>query len=261
MPGSPVFDPLGPPRIISFALSQQAGRGSSPVRLGLFCTTLLIRRPLHYSSQKLTVDGNESNVWEAGFFKRDGSDTNGRGDKPHHSTWVTATSLTRLQQWACRDYALRKGMDDWFFGASSTFGDIVERWRPPGLSGWGSWVIRSTLTTTYSLIPSHRWANAGTKLQETMEDWCFGKTVGSPDMHIMYTRVPYPRSRTIRVVIINGEIVIHISRSIFTFFVTSSSLVRAIRFANCNTDLSTITNNWLFGYVTTRGSSHYITYE
>lgn len=265
MPGPPVFNPFGPPSAIPFRLSQQAGRGSSPVRLGLFTREILSGRPLQYSTQRLTVDGNESDVWSALFFKREGSDTAERGDLPFRSVWVTAASLTRLQPWASRDYGLRKVMDDWFLGASSTPGNVLERWRPDGLNSWGGWVVRSPLATVGSLTPNHQWANGGTKLQEVLEDWHFGKTAGSPDMHIMYTRVPYPPEKYLRVTFSEGAAVQRPSRKTLRFFVTLEALIRPHKFGNNymdpvpavvtvsvngETEFNATSRRWFFGYET-----------
>lgn len=245
MPGSPVFSPFDLPRTIPFRLSQYNGRGSTPLRLGLYTQTLLTRRPLKYSTQDLGENEAGSNLWEAGFFKGEWSDTHYFGDLPYRSVWVTTAALTRLQRWASRDYALRKVMDDWFLGTPGTWGNVVERWRPDGLNSWGG---RSVWTTRPSLTPPLGWANADTLLQEKFEDWFFGRTAGSPDMHIMYTRAPYPLEKQLRLTVVLGRAVEHPSRRVFDFFVTTESLARVDRWANDEDALETVAERWFFGH-------------
>lgn len=150
-----------------------------------------------YGGGRLSRDGNGMTMWEAAFFRLPVSDTLARGGWPLQSLLVTPELPRKAVTYASRDYALRKVMDDWFFGASSTFGRPVERARTlqdsaagtGGILGWGH---RSVWTTVASLIPNHRFGNDDTTIKTKMEGWFFGKTEGSPDVHVLYTLGYYP---------------------------------------------------------------------
>lgn len=179
-------------------LNSGTGVASAPLLLGLVTREALT--PVHYFGMPLlVVTGNNQTVWEAAFFKLLPSDTSQRGDLPIAVLWVTRESLTRQQGYANRDYALRKVCDDWFLGASSTFGRPVERSRLQqttadigGVLGWGSFPVLHDRVTRESLTPNHAWANDDTTLRTKMLDWFLGRTAGSADVHILYRLGRYP---------------------------------------------------------------------
>lgn len=138
------------------------------------------------------VNGNGMTVWQSWWFKLPVYSATNAGRYLYDSDFVTPEALTKDVRWGSRDYALRKVADDWFFGASSTFGTIVERVRIPVLNGWGGGAFAADLVTPDSLVREHRHGNDDGRLKEVMEDWFFGRTAGSPDLHIVLTRRRYP---------------------------------------------------------------------
>ena len=178
----------------------QDGKGAFPFAQGQSrITRASLGRSLTYGSARPAMDGNNLNFAGKFFFRLSQSGTSGRGSGSLFTgsgqllnQRVTRESLVRQQGWASRDYALRKVMDDWFFAASPPFGRPVIRARTlqdaiadtGGILGWG---FRSPLVTRESLTRDLHYANGGTTLQTKMEDWFFGKTTGSADIHILYT--------------------------------------------------------------------------
>lgn len=174
-------------------LYQQGGKGQSPLSFGWLTLDALV--PEHrWAGTRLRVTGNNSTMWEGLFFRLQVGTTAYRGDLLNAVTdLVSIESLAKWQQFGSRDYALRKTVGSWFLGASLPFGRPVERARKlqdavadtGGVLGWG---YNSTLTTLESLVPNHAFGNKDTKLQTTLLDWFLGRTTGSEDMHVLYTR-------------------------------------------------------------------------
>lgn len=209
----------------------------------------------------LDVDGNGQTLWEAWFFKRDISTTSQRGPWPLAPVWITEDSLMKDMRWASRDYALRKISDDWFFGASSTFGQPVERSLMVGVNGWGGWPLLSDLVSKEALTPNHRWGNADTELQTDTEDWFFGKTAGSEDMSILYTYGAYPEDKSLRIEVLQGRLLELVPRrNIYSDF-DSTALIRDHRFGNSDDTLGTVLTRWFFGYTSYPDLTMSITYE
>ena len=172
----------------------QGGKGSSPQRLNLYRLEQLYPRLIRYAHPRPDANGNSATVWQSSFFKPPISDTYLAGNDPLTSPFVTLEALYRIVRWASQDYGLRMAMTDWWFGASGTYGNLLVRWRPSdqcGVNGWGSWPLKSRWTTVGTLGTDRRWANADTTLWTKMLDWFLGRTAGSEDMHILYTRRKY----------------------------------------------------------------------
>lgn len=169
----------------------QGGKGSYPLYSYLVRRDALVRNH-RWGATRPDRDGNYQTPWEEWFFKLPQSSTSERGSFPVRTTWARREALAKSPRWASRDYALRKIADDWFFGASSTFGRPIERNQFYGLAGWGGWPLRSRLVTRVALTREHRHGNDNPELSELQADWFFGRTVGSEDMHIRYTRGYYP---------------------------------------------------------------------
>lgn len=175
----------------------QGGKGSAPLRIEFYRQASLQRRPIRYAHPRPDTDGNGASLWESFYFKPPISDTYQKGDDPLSSTLVTLESLYRILRWAGQDYGLRMAMTDWWFGASGTPGNLLVRWRPSdqcGVNGWGGHPLKSRWTTVGALGTDRRWANADTTLKTKTLDWFLGRTVGSEDMHILYTRKPYAKT-------------------------------------------------------------------
>ena len=164
----------------------QGGKGSFPLSVRNV-TRAALTRAHRWGAPRDVRDGNGQTFWDKWFFKLDQSGTAGRGPNPLRSRWITRASLTKDHRWASRDYAARKIADEWFFAASGPFGRPVERVRIPNLNGWGSFPLRSRWVTRAALTRAHRFGNDDTQLSTVMEDWFFGRTVGSEDMHILLT--------------------------------------------------------------------------
>jgi len=162
----------------------------------LFRMATLYRQQLRYAMPATEGNGNDLTFWQEWFFKPPISTTWDRGNDPFTSPYATVETLRKDIHWGSRDWSLRKVTTDWWFGASGTYGIPTDRWRPMtpgGLSGWGSWTVRSACISVGALLPNLRWANDDTTLQTKAENWFFGRTTGSTDMHILYTRKPYRR--------------------------------------------------------------------
>lgn len=179
-------------------LSAQGGVASAPLYLRMLRKEALLPS-FSWAVPLLPRDGNGMTFWEVTFFRLPPSDTFRRGDSPVVSRWVTAEALRKVMRYASRDYSLRAVATNWFLGASSTFGRPVQRARPlcdsvaniGGVVGWGSFPVLSRWTTWPSLATDLHWVEGGTTLRNKMLDWFFGRTTGSTDLHILYTRTWY----------------------------------------------------------------------
>ena len=178
------------PQIIHVAVPpwlSQGGKASFPLILSFLTRESLTVLP-QYGQPPPTRNSNGMTALQAAFFKLPQSTTSERGSAPYvSSSWVTRESLTKWCSWASRDYALRKICDEWFFGASVTFGAPVRRSPMAGLNGWGGFPLCSSWVSREALTQAHQWAHNDSELQTVMEDWFFGKTEGSADMHILFT--------------------------------------------------------------------------
>lgn len=182
---------------------REGGKGSAPLRSGVVSiASLLCTR----GRERFSRDDDIGAILKRWFFKPAPPLTTARGDNLQ-SLWVTAEALRRGQRWASQDYSLRKIMDDWFFGASSTYGNVIER-SSLQVNSWGG-PLQLRLITREALTKEHRFGLAnlvtpvdhaglfyvpaayGAYLQMLLEDWFFGRTPRSETVHILFTRRNY----------------------------------------------------------------------
>lgn len=184
---------------------REGGKGSAPLQSRLVTVSGLLRAR---GAGRVGRDEDIGAILQKWFFKLAPPTTTARGDNPLRSTWTTAEGLRRGHRWASWDYSLRKVMDDWFFGASSTYGETVKR-SPLQIGGWGG-QLRLQFITRKALTKEHRFGTAnletpvdiaglfylpatfGAYLKMLLEDWFFGRTPRSETMHILFTRRYYP---------------------------------------------------------------------